>query len=777
MPRYVPPPAPPRPTELIPTDREYRGMRLYPFQAQAVDAIAEGHSVLVAAPTGSGKTLVADYAIDVAFEHGWRVVYTSPIKALSNQKYRDFRARHGDDVGILTGDVTMRPDAPLLVMTTEVFRNTLFDEPERLRDFRFVIHDEVHFLDDAERGTVWEESLIHAPPQMRMVCLSATVPNVRELADWIGTIRGEPITVVEMSQRPVPLDHLVWVPDRGPVDLGAGCALLDEPFGRRKKMRRDRTPARLLDWLERERLLPVLTFCFRRTDCEKLALENRRRRLLTPDEETRMAALFDDLSRRYELGDSAAARTMRLCALAGVAWHHAGMLPVYKEVVERLFTSGLLKMLFATETFALGVNMPARAVAFTQLRKFDGERMDYMLCREYGQMAGRAGRQGIDSHGLVISMIDPALDRSAGVRRVLTGSSEPVTSRWNPDYATVLALYEHLGDRVLATYEKSFAKFQRERRRGKSDGKSNEERTIASRLRVLKATGYAGDGKLSAKGEFASRINGYEIHATEWIFGGILQGLPTRLLGTVLLAAAFEPRTDDPPPPCRDPDIRRLRRDAFDTIERWREAEWDAGLAELTKQPDFGLSAPLEAWIDGLPLAKCAEKGGVGEGDLVRWFRLMLQYARQIKKGLPADQLDLARRLAELIRAVDRDEVDAQRQMELGEEGEDEAAETDENGNPVAPPAPAPRDDVDDRAPPQIGGADAVEPRPMIRNFDLPPERPETERREERAARTDRPERAPRPAPPPSPSPSPAPPAKKPPPKPDPLDDFGMGLE
>ncbi|MCG3135021.1 MAG: hypothetical protein HMLKMBBP_02514 [Planctomycetes bacterium] len=677
VPRYEPPPPVPRPPELTPTDRTYRGLRLFPFQARAVDAVAAGHSVLVAAPTGSGKTLVADYAIDTAFERGWRVVYTSPIKALSNQKYRDFRARHGDAVGILTGDVTMRPDAPLLVMTTEVFRNTLFDEPARLRDFRFVIHDEVHYLDDRERGTVWEESIIHAPADMRLVCLSATVPNVQEMADWIGTIRGEPVTVVESASRPVPLDHMIWVPDHGPLAVKEGCAVLDLPLRQRRLMRRERTPGRLLDWLERERLLPALVFSFRRKDCETLAADSQHRDLLTGEEQGRMAALFDDLAARYELGDAPAVRSLRRLALRGVAWHHAGMLPIHKEVVERLFTSGLVKMLFATETFALGVNMPARTVAFTQLRKFDGERMDYMLCREYGQMAGRAGRQGIDGHGLVVSMVDPVMDRSSGVRRVLTGTPEAVQSRWNPDYSTLLALYEHLGDRVLETYEKSFARFQREARRGKRDGRSAEERTMASRLRVLARHGYIRDGKVTGKGQFASSINGYEIHAAEWRAAGVLERADTYGLASLLLAAAYEPRQDEPPQVARDAGVRKFRNDANDVILAWRESEWDAGLAELSKGPDFGLSAALFAWMDGEPLAEAVKRCSVGEGDFVRWLRVMLQYARQIRKALPKEESEVRDRIAEAMRMVDRDEVDARRQLELGEEAagvEDPAA-------------------------------------------------------------------------------------------------------
>jgi superfamily II RNA helicase len=668
-PHYEPPPAPPRPAELTPTSREFQGLKLFPFQVAAVDAIAAGHSVIVAAPTGAGKTLVADYAVDQAFADGRRVVYTSPIKALSNQKYRDFRARHGAEVGIMTGDVTMNPDARLLVMTTEVFRNTLFEEPERLREFRFVIHDEVHYLDDAERGTVWEESIINAPEQMRLVALSATVPNVREMAEWIDSVRGEHVEVVEMKERPVPLDHLVWTPDLGPTTLAELQPLLDQPFHKRKRMRRERSPDRMLDWLETEKLLPVLFFTFNRKECESLALANRRRTLLAHAEREKLVGLFDELVQRYECARTPSLERLRTLAAAGVAYHHAGMLPVHKEIVERLFTSGLVKMLFATETFALGVNMPARAVGFSSLRKFDGERLDYMKCRDYGQMAGRAGRQGIDSHGLVVAMVDPVNDRAGGVRRVLTGPHEPVRSQWNPDYGTILSLYSHMGERVVTTYEKSFAKFQRMRRRGGSHGgKSDEERLLAARLELLKAHGYASEGRLTEKGRFTSRVKGYEIQAAEFRDAGLFERLPERQLAALLLGAVYEPRVDETTSPPRDRHLHELRDEARDIVQEWRTAEWQAGLVDLTKEPHFGLSAVLEAWYDGEPLATVREMTTASEGDVVRCLRLVLQYARQIKKALGEHELGVRKKLDAVMLAVNRDEVDARKQLEAGQE-------------------------------------------------------------------------------------------------------------
>ncbi len=654
-----------------PTDRVFRGLNLFPFQVQAIDAVAAGDSVLVSAPTGAGKTLVADYAIEHAFERGWRSVYTSPIKALSNQKYRDFRAEHGDRVGIMTGDVTINPDADLLIMTTEVFRNTLFDDPTRLADFRFVIHDEVHYIDDPDRGTVWEESIIHAPPQMRLVCLSATIPNVEELAGWIESVRGEQVTVVKMHQRPVPLDHLTWVPDLGPVKLPEALEMLRRPAHERRQMRRERRPTRLLDWLQDQKLLPVLCFSFSRKDCEALAVENIRRALLNDAERREMLTLFDDLALRFECKETEGLKRLRMMAASGVAYHHAGMLPVHKEVVERLFTSGKIRMVFATETFALGINMPARAVAFVGLRKFDGEKMDYMLCRSYGQMAGRAGRQGMDDHGLVISAVDMKFDRPEGVKRVLTGASERVRSRWSPDYSTLLALYEQMGERVVDTYQRSFAKYQRERRsgaKGKDGQPSGEERTLRARLRVLKQTGFIENGVVTDLGHFTSRVNGYEILGGIWHDAGLLDELDERGLAMLILASVYEPRPDHSTRPTRDRGIGELATETVELLRPVRAAEWEQNLRDPTPLPDFGLSTVMEWWLDGRALTSMDEITSVRDGDIVRCFRLMLQFGRQLKKALPVAEREIGNKIQRVLDAVNRDEVDARRQLELGQD-------------------------------------------------------------------------------------------------------------
>ncbi|MHC4377824.1 MAG: DEAD/DEAH box helicase, partial [Planctomycetota bacterium] len=396
----------------------FKGLKLSRFQLQAVRAIEAGNNVLVSAPTGAGKTLVAEYAVADAVRRGRRCIYTAPIKALSNQKYRDFKADPSIDVGLMTGDVTIHPTAQVLVMTTEILRNSILEDPERLHDVEFVILDEVHYMDDPERGTVWEESLIFAPEQIRFISLSATISNLDQLGAWMEEVRPHGLTLVRSDRRPVPLKHRFYLHGVGLFDahrldwakrqaqsLGSGKRRGKKGRGkhdwqeRRAERQREETQSlrELLDELQRDDLLPVLAFAFSRRDCERLALANKKRELLDSEERERMIALQEELIELFQLDRGELQGEVFRLARRGIGYHHAGMLPVHKEVVERMFTSGLLKLLFTTETFALGINMPARTAVFFGLKKFDGVSFDYLRTRDYMQMAGRAGRQGIDS--------------------------------------------------------------------------------------------------------------------------------------------------------------------------------------------------------------------------------------------------------------------------------------------------------------------------------------------------------------------------------------------
>ncbi|HEX4817078.1 MAG TPA: DEAD/DEAH box helicase, partial [Nonomuraea sp.] len=404
---------------------------LDPFQLRAIDALEAGRSVLVAAPTGSGKTVVAEHAVAMGLRDGGKAFYTAPIKALSNQKYTDLARRHGSGkVGLLTGDNSINGDAPVVVMTTEVLRNMVYAGSPTLRSLRYVVLDEVHFLQDAYRGPVWEEVIIHLPPSVRLVCLSATVSNAEELAEWISTVRGPTEAIIE-ERRPVELQNLYCVGDKGSQDMHLLPTLVDgrpnpeagrlddETLHARGRGQRGRprrrffTPRRVevIERLQDEGMLPAITFIFSRKACDEArdVCLDAGMRLTTPDERARVRAIVDERTATLSDADLDVLGFDRFVAglEAGVAAHHAGMVPPFKEVVEACFTEGLTKAVFATETLALGVNMPARSVVIERLTKFSGERRELLTPGEYTQLTGRAGRRGIDEVGYAIVLWSP----------------------------------------------------------------------------------------------------------------------------------------------------------------------------------------------------------------------------------------------------------------------------------------------------------------------------------------------------------------------------------
>jgi superfamily II RNA helicase len=613
----------------------------------------------VAAPTGAGKTLVADYAIEHSFLEGRRIVYTAPIKTLSNQKFRDFREEHGDDVGIMTGDVTIQPEAPLLIMTTEVFRNTIFESPERLEQVEFVVFDEVHYIDDPERGTVWEESILYAPLHIRILALSATIPNIEQLAGWIRRTRKCEIDVVVEESRPVPLHHYLYVPDVGPKDLKQLKGVLMKAPSKRR-FRTEGAPRHPIAYAVREGWLPALYFAFSRRDCEMLCDREARKSLLDDAERQEMLALFDDLARRYEVAGLAGTERLRRLAGRGVLYHHAGLLPIYKEMVERLFTTSLVKLLFATETFALGVNMPAKCVIFDTLRKFDGVDVTYMMTREYQQMAGRAGRQGIDEEGLVLARIHLEDASFAALQRITEGTCEPVTSRFDLSYSTLLNLYLRLGAGVHQAYDRSFAHYQETKEQRRNEAPRN--RLIASRIHVLRNFGYLDGPRLTAKGELARRINGYEIQVTELYFDGVFERASVLDLTALFVAIVYEARKLDDSDPLRIPGIEKR---SIDLVREWCREERREEIAQLLKRPDFSLNSVVLAWAKGAAFEDLARFTSVSEGDLVRTFRMALQLMRQLRRVLAPDD-SLRDKLADASDLLDRDVVDARRQLELG---------------------------------------------------------------------------------------------------------------
>jgi ATP-dependent RNA helicase HelY len=695
------------------------------FQLRAFDALDDGHSVVVAAPTGSGKTIVAEYALARALARGRRAVYTTPLKALSNQKLVDLGERFGTErIGLMTGDRVVRPDAPVVVMTTEVLRNIIYEEQGRLHDVDAVILDEVHYLQNPYRGAVWEEVIIHAPPWISFVCLSATISNVEELSSWVATLRGETDTIVE-GRRPVPLELRYLVGDRHHHDCVAVPILEDgrpsregrrfdldghgrRPHGSRGRgagtnplRQRWRSPRRVevVEWLEAEGLLPAIAFIFSRKGCDDAV------RLVSASGITLTSA-----SERAEIRRRAEAHTEGLAddelsvlgygewldALeAGVAAHHAGLVPPLKEAVEDCFAAGLVKLVFATETLSLGINMPARTVVLERLRKFSGERHEDLTPAEFTQLVGRAGRRGLDQLGHGIVCWSP--ERSFADVASLAGSKAfTLESSFRPTYnmaANLVRRYRRA--EAEAILKRSFAQFQFERRLAtllgsRADGldeatlKRRERRAEAGRhalvgqldrvLELLESRSYVDDWSLTPAGRRLARIyHECDLLVAESLESGALDDLAPPELAAVVSSLAFEHRGRSATPtatkgqgvpargarrraagagrgrrPSRD-DGRAARdpvprpADALTTERLWRieslatglrAAERRLGLPE-TREPDAGLMSALLAWARGSSLALALELADVGVGDFVRATRQVADLLDQLGEVAP----------------------------------------------------------------------------------------------------------------------------------------------
>ncbi|RIK44807.1 MAG: hypothetical protein DCC58_07760 [Chloroflexi bacterium] len=463
---------------------------LYPFplddfQLDAIESILDGDSVMVAAPTGTGKTVVAELGVYEAFRRGGRAIYTTPIKALSNQKFRDLRDIYGSNVGLLTGDVTENPAAPITVMTTEVLRNMLLQSPWDLDTVDCVIFDEVHYIADQERGTTWEEAIILCPEHIQLICLSATVSNAEEIAAWISRTH-RPIRLITHTQRAIPL-ALYYYLDRKlrPVIDHTGAQVGDyshaggeirkrqgrgQPAESRAALELDEPqPWEILTVMANQEMLPAIYFLFSRRDCEDYAqrFSVMRPNLVRDDETRRRIEQVIDAhigSMRPEDHNLAQVRAISALAMQGIGFHHAGLLPLLKQLVEVLFARGLMQVVFATDTLALGVNMPARSVVIGRLTKWDGRRRRLLIPNEFQQMAGRAGRRGMDLKGNIVVPWSPWIKFSE-MLQLATGELEPVMSAFAIRYNTVLNLWDppH-GQRVRQMLQQSLAQFQSARR-------------------------------------------------------------------------------------------------------------------------------------------------------------------------------------------------------------------------------------------------------------------------------------------------------------------------
>ncbi|XP_047320002.1 DExH-box ATP-dependent RNA helicase DExH10 [Impatiens glandulifera] len=472
---------------------------LDPFQQVSVACLERKESVLVSAHTSAGKTAVAEYAIAMSFRDKQRVIYTSPLKALSNQKYREL-SHEFSDVGLMTGDVTISPNASCLVMTTEILRGMLYRGSEVLKEVAWVIFDEIHYMKDRERGVVWEESIIFLPPAIKMVFLSATMSNATEFAEWICYLHKQPCHVVYTDFRPTPLQHYVFpiggsglylVVDENEQFREDNFVKLQDTFSKQKLGKGNKSANgkesgriakggsasggsasggsdiyKIVKMIMERKFQPVIIFSFSRRECEQHAMNMSKLDFNTQEEKDVVEQVFQNgiLCLSEEDRSLPAIELMLPLLQRGIAVHHSGLLPIIKELVELLFQEGLVKALFATETFAMGLNMPAKTVVFTSVRKWDGDSHRYVGSGEYIQMSGRAGRRGKDERGICIIMVDEQMEMNT-LRDMVLGKPAPLLSTFRLSYYTILNLLSRSEGQFTAEHviKNSFHQFQHEK--------------------------------------------------------------------------------------------------------------------------------------------------------------------------------------------------------------------------------------------------------------------------------------------------------------------------
>ncbi|CUM65071.1 uncharacterized protein PRCAT00002693001 [Priceomyces carsonii] len=462
---------------------------LDPFQDTAISCIDRNESVLVSAHTSAGKTVVAEYAIAQSLREKQRVIYTSPIKALSNQKYRELAAEF-KDVGLMTGDVTINPDAGCIVMTTEILRSMLYRGSEIMREVAWVIFDEVHYMRDKSRGVVWEETMILLPDKVHYVFLSATIPNAMEFAEWIVKIHSQPCHVVYTDFRPTPLQHYLFpaggdgihlvVDEKGTFreeNFQKAMASIsditgDDPSSSESRGKKGQTFKggnkdgksdiyKIVKMIYMKRYNPVIVFSFSKRDCESLALKMSKLDFNNDDEREALTKIFNNAIGLLPESDKELPQIKNILPLLrrGIGIHHSGLLPILKEIIEILFQEGLLKVLFATETFSIGLNMPAKTVVFTSVRKWDGKGFRWVSGGEYIQMSGRAGRRGLDDRGIVIMMIDEKMEPQVA-KGMVKGQADRLDSAFHLGYNMILNLMRVEGISPEFMLEHSFYQFQ-----------------------------------------------------------------------------------------------------------------------------------------------------------------------------------------------------------------------------------------------------------------------------------------------------------------------------
>src|SRR3989344_5932898 len=608
---------------------EYKGLILDKFQEDAIKAIEHNKSVVVSAPTGSGKTLIADYIIDRDFKKGIKVIYTAPIKALSNQKYKEFKRSYGEEnVGILTGDTQKNPDALILIMTTEIYRNMVLSNDPFIADISYVIFDEIHYINDIERGYVWEESIIFSKPKVRALCLSATIPNAQEFASWIEAIKEHEVVVVRHDERPVPLHVNFYDAELGITSLKNLKQHMDIPEYNKVMGRRTRHKPKIPSHIELikdiKNNLPCLFFSFSRQKCQKNAMELARAQLFETNPEISSFIRAKLSNSNPDINKLESTKVLRQTLPYVIGFHHAGILPILKEMVEDLFEKGLIKILYTTETFAVGINMPAKSVCFESLRKFDGISFRLMSSKEYFQIAGRAGRRGIDKEGFVYIMIERKIFEYEKIRKLVHSDTLPIMSQFRLSVNTVLNLImQHDEKEIDEILCKSFHSFQKYGRNFMDRENIVGHNAFYNYKKKLEKMGYVNGNSLTEKGVFASKIYSDEIIIGEIFATELYKELNEYQMLMAVACICYESRE-------KTEFFKRYPSQSADSLKKmvWKNEY-------LSREKRFrqieNLTAMVHPLYHGRNLFRILENTNLLEGDVIRFFRQVVDKLGQIK--------------------------------------------------------------------------------------------------------------------------------------------------
>jgi superfamily II RNA helicase len=618
---------------------EFKGFTLDKFQEDSIACIDRHNSVVVSAPTGSGKTLIADYIIHKFINQKQKIIYTAPIKALSNQKYKQFCDSYGKEkVGLLTGDVVKNPGAQIIIMTTEIYRNMAISNDPSLDDVGYVIFDEIHFINDIERGYVWEESIIFSHRNVRFLCLSATIPNAQEFADWIQYTNKHTVEVITHDIRNVPLHINFFDAEAGITDLKQIKYLADIP-GKRvkkgKKFRREFTPAPNHIDLVREMKdqTPCFFFTFSRKNCENNAKELLKKHFFKFNPEINSFIREKLKNSPKEINNLKSTKLLRQTLPYGIGFHHAGLLPIMKELVEDLFSQGLIKILYTTETFAVGINMPAKTVCFNSIRKFDGVSFRFINSKEFFQIAGRAGRRGIDKEGFVYVMLDRRDFDYEYLNSITTKDTEPIKSQFKLSINTVLNLIKlHKQDEINKVLCKNFWTYQKY---GKNF--SNIKRLFIFRnfnnikKKLLRLSYVDTNNILTEKGNFSSMIYADEIDYGEIFSTDFYKDLNEYQVLMIIAALCYEARE-------RTKFFEKYPNEQLVALKKLlKKNEY---LSKEKRFREFNkLTALVHPIYHGKTIFDVLDNTNLLEGDVIRFFRQIMDRLGQVKKATKDDSL------------------------------------------------------------------------------------------------------------------------------------------